>query len=357
MSPSPLRVGLVGGNAERGWARDAHVPALATLPRYRVAGVSARDAATARAAAHSFGAERAFDSTLDLVRSPDIDVVAVTVKVPEHLPVVLAALEAGKHVYCEWPLGRTVTEADQMAAAADRASGCTIIGLQGLAAPAVERAEALIRSGALGRLLSARVVSPTAGWGASAPPHYAYLNERKNGATMADIAGGHTVALVERLLGRYVQLQAQEAILNPDIILTGTDLMIRRDCADHLAILGKHDSGCTSSVEIVSGRGQTPFLFELFGSRGGLRITGLCPGGYQTGVLMLEGDVDAEVAPLNLGNGLKGPAANVAETYRRLAEVIDNGSPPGQSFREAAHLTHLMASIADAARTGIRWAV
>ena len=51
-----------------------------------------------------------------MVASPAIDAVAVVVKVPEHYGPTRAAIEAGKHVYTEWPLGRTTAEAEELAA-------------------------------------------------------------------------------------------------------------------------------------------------------------------------------------------------------------------------------------------------
>src|ERR1700704_5517352 len=113
----PIRVGIVGANAERGWGRDAHLDALRSLPQFTIGAVSARTQALAERAATAFGVTRAFGDSRALARDPDIDLVVVTVKVPEHRTVVLAALEAGKHVYCEWPLGRDLEEAKEMAAA------------------------------------------------------------------------------------------------------------------------------------------------------------------------------------------------------------------------------------------------
>ena len=108
---APLRIGFAGANAERGWAKDAHFPALKALPGLAVHAVSARTQEIADAAAAAFGAAKAFGDSLAMARDPDIDIVAVTVKVPEHRQIVLAALEAGKHVYCEWPLARDHAEA------------------------------------------------------------------------------------------------------------------------------------------------------------------------------------------------------------------------------------------------------
>ena len=186
MAGPALRIAIAGANAERGWALDAHLPALRALPGFTIEAVSARTQDNAEQAAAAFGARRAFGDTLAMVRDPDVDVVAVTVKVPEHRAIVLASLEAGKHLYCEWPLGRDLSEARDMADAAAKVGVHAAIGLQGANALAVRDAARLVREGAIGRPLNLRVVSSTAGWGAIAPPFYAYLQDRRNGATLAN---------------------------------------------------------------------------------------------------------------------------------------------------------------------------
>ena len=69
---------------------------------------------------------------------PDVDLVAVSVKVPDHSRPVMAAIEAGKHVYCEWPLGRDTGEATEMLAAAERKGIRHAVGLQGQMSPAIK---------------------------------------------------------------------------------------------------------------------------------------------------------------------------------------------------------------------------
>ena len=120
MSEHPLRVGLVGANAERSWAKVAHVPALDTLPGVQSDGC--RHATTGKRRSGRAGVRRreAYDDFRRLVRSDNVDIVTVCVRVPSHLDVVMAALEAGKHVMCEWPLGRDIEEAEKMAEAARR---------------------------------------------------------------------------------------------------------------------------------------------------------------------------------------------------------------------------------------------
>ena len=115
-----LRVGIIGASAERGWAKESHVPAVQKLTGLQLAAVAAGDQAKSEAAAQAFGAKKAYSNAEELVRDPEIDLVTVAVKVPDHRELLLAALEEGKHIYCEWPLGRNLTEAKELSAAAER---------------------------------------------------------------------------------------------------------------------------------------------------------------------------------------------------------------------------------------------
>src|SRR5579859_6574407 len=109
--PAKLRVGIVGATVTvggSGWGAHAHVPALNALPDYELKAVCTAHAETARASAAAFGAELAFNNFEDMVARPDIDLMTVVVRVPGHRALVVRALEAGKAVFCEWPLGATL---------------------------------------------------------------------------------------------------------------------------------------------------------------------------------------------------------------------------------------------------------
>jgi predicted dehydrogenase len=348
-----LRVGIVGGNPQRGWAHDAHVPALSHLQeRFVLEAVSARSQEVAEQARAAFGAKRAFGDSLALVRDPDIDLVSVTVKVPEHRAIVLAALEAGKHVYCEWPLGSDLTQAREMAAAVGPNSH-VMIGLQALSSPAIRQATKLVGEGALGRLQLMRVFSPTAGWGAEAPSFYAYLQDKRNGATLETIAGGHTMAAMVALAGAYTEVDARNTILQPQVRISGTDDLIQRTCADHMLVLGRHESGCVSTLEVPGGSAQRPFSLELIGEKGWLKVSGGGAGGYQAGFLKLETSFPSEPQPMPVAPDLRGAPLNLAESYVRLGQDIRSGNRTVPDFELAVRLTQLLQMV-DRASTGGR---
>ena len=90
-----IRVGIIGANPDRGWAAQAHIPALRSLSDdFEITALSTSRRESADAASKLFSVPTAFDNHQDLVSSPAVDVVAVTVKVPYHLELATAALAA-----------------------------------------------------------------------------------------------------------------------------------------------------------------------------------------------------------------------------------------------------------------------
>ena len=125
-----IRVGMVGITPNRGFSSIAHMPALMGLPDFEVVAVCTTKQASAEVAARHYGATHAFADPVKLARHPDVDMVTVCVSVPGHLDPVMAAIDAGKHVYSEWPLGRTTAEAVELTALAKARGVQTAVGLQ-----------------------------------------------------------------------------------------------------------------------------------------------------------------------------------------------------------------------------------
>ncbi len=350
---TPIRIAIVGANANRGWAHDAHLPALKRLPDFILNAVSARTDVLAEEARVAFGAQRAFGDSLAMVRDAEVDLVVVTVRVPEHRDIVMAALEAGKHVYCEWPLGRDLAEAEEMARAVGPTSH-VMIGLQALSAPAVRQAAKLVSEGALGQLQVIRVHSSTAGWGIEAPRFYAYLQDKTNGATLETLAGGHTLAAIEAIAGAYIEVDARNTILREQVRIQGSDEFVQRTCADHMFVLGRHESGCVSTLEVNGATPERPFSLELIGERGWLKITGGNIRGFQVDFLKLETSFPSESQPTSVVPDLKGAAINLAESYTRLANDIHSGNRTVPDFNVAVRLTRLLQVIAEASSEGCR---
>src|SRR6201988_1639854 len=114
-----IRLGFIGATVRATWAAQSHFPALLASPDVELTAVCTTRPESAEEARAAFGAKLAFHDFRAMVASPEIDAVAVVVRVPSHYEPTRAAIEAGKHVYCEWPLGRTTAEAVEMAGLAE----------------------------------------------------------------------------------------------------------------------------------------------------------------------------------------------------------------------------------------------
>src|SRR5207249_217798 len=204
-----IRVGIIGANPDRGWAAEAHIPALQSLSDdFEITALSTSRRESADAARERFGVPLAFDNTHELVESSDVDVVAITVKVPHHFELATAALNAGKAVYCEWPLGNGLKEAESLAALAKKKGVVAVTGLQARSAPPVAYVRDLIEQGYVGEVLSTTLIGSGMGWGPTVEPYNAYMNDKKNGATMLSIGLGHAADALCYCLGEVRELSA-----------------------------------------------------------------------------------------------------------------------------------------------------
>src|SRR5437016_11500543 len=268
-----LGVGIVGVSPVRGWAAIAHIPALHALPNYEIRALSAHNAESARAAGEAFGVSAVFSDHEQLVTQPDIDVVAVTVKAPHHRALVSAALAAGKAVYCEWPLGRDLDDARAMATLAAKQGVRTVVGLQARQAPAIAFVQQLLRDGYVGEVLSTTMVGLSIPGDVVVQPN-AYMLDKTNGANLLTVPVGHSLDLLNYVLGEFADLSAVSDLRRPLITIQETGEQIVKTAADQIAVIGTLRSGATASVHIREAvAGGIGFLWEINGTDGTLRIT------------------------------------------------------------------------------------
>src|SRR5499427_1730595 len=255
-----IRVGIVGANPSRGFASIAHIPALRALPELEIAALCTTRQDSAEAAARHFGVPLAFSDAEKLAQHPDIDLVTVSVKVPDHYRPVMAAIEAGKHVYCEWPLGRNTDEAVRMLDAAERKGVRHAVGLQGQMSPAVNYTKDLIADGYVGQVLSATMVACAPNWGATIDR--AYQADGANGANLLTITGGHTIDALCHCLGEFRELSAFVVSQRDSIPLAGSGEMIAKTSPDQLVVNGIIGDRAVVSFQVRGGMGRgTEFLF------------------------------------------------------------------------------------------------
>jgi predicted dehydrogenase len=365
MPGRPIGVGIVGLTPGRSWASRAHVPALRALPAYAIVGVASSTATSAAAAAQELGIGRAYGGVHDLVQDPDIDLVAVTVKVPHHRAIVETAVEAGKAVYCEWPMGTDLAEAEAMADAARRSGVRTAVGLQARSSPAIRHVRDLVSSGFVGEVLSSTLVGSAGSMGESDPQHLVYLNDRANGANVLTIPFGHAIDALCWVLGEFREVSATLATRRSTYVVTESGETRTRDIADQVLVTGTLVGGVVVAAHYRGGSSRaTNFRWEINGTEGDLEITA-DSGHAQVAELTVRGGrgESGELAVLPIPEeyrrvraDLPARAVNVAEAYARFL-LGPHGPDPVPDFDDAVRRHRLLDAIERSASTGGRVAL
>jgi predicted dehydrogenase len=349
-----IRVGIVGATVTpggSGWGANAHVPALQALPDYELTAVCTAHEDTATASAAAFGAKLGFHNFDDMLGHADVDLVAVVVRVPGHHDLVMRALQAGKNVICEWPLGRNVAEAEQMANLAAERSLRTAVGLQARSDPVLMYARELVQQGHIGEVLSANLsyVSQAVTQRGNGR---IWQSDRRNGANTLTIAAGHAIDALCFVLGEFAELSARLATRVTQWHNTDTGETVKVDSPDWISVAGRVEGGAEVAFLVAT----QPFnpsgnRFEIYGSEGTLVITG---NSSNTGPNMLHGargrDPLAAMEPparfMLVPEGTPaGPPRNVAQAYSRLAQAVSADTRFAPDFAHAVKRHKLIEAI------------
>jgi predicted dehydrogenase len=358
-----IRVGIIGADPDRGWATEAHIPALKSLSDdFEITALSTTRRESADAARKLFGVPLAYDNHQELVNSTSVDVVAVTVKVPHHLELATAALNAGKAVYCEWPLGNGLKEAETLAALAKQKGVLAVAGLQARSAPSVAYVRDLIKQGYVGDLLSTTLIGSGMGWGPTVEPFNVYMNDRANGATMLAIALGHAADALCHCVGEVRELSATMTMLRKSFTVAGTGERKPMAADDQVSVSGLLEGGAAFSIHYRGGVSRgTNLLWEINGTEGDLQLTAaggqaqifemtVCGGqGAQSSLEILPVPEEYRWAPPQ-----PGPGTNVAQAYARFACDYREGTHLCPTFEDAVTRHRMLSAIETAAATGQR---
>jgi predicted dehydrogenase len=358
---SKIRVGIVGASPARGFASISHIPALQALPEYEIVAVCTSSQQSADAAAKHYGVPLAFADAAALAAHPDVDLVTVSVKVPDHYQPVMAAIDAGKHVYCEWPLGRDTAEAIRMRDAAEQRGIRHAVGLQGQVSPAINYVKDLIADGYIGRALSATLFVNAGNWGKTIDR--AYQTERANGANLMTITGGHNLDALCHCLGEFRELSAFAVSQRDHIPLQSTGEMIAKDVPDQLVVSGIVGDGAVVSCQVRGGmRRGHEFLCEIHGEDGDLVMAATARASTQRQELTVKGARGASDPLAEIVIPAKyrwvpemvppGTPYNIAQLYVRLGDCIRNDRSVTPGFDAAVARHQMLDMIVRAAETG-----
>lgn len=346
-----IRIGFIGLNPDSHWASTAHIPALKSLQHeFQVYGVANSSPESGQRTAKALNLPQAFATPKDLANSKDIDLVVVTVRVPYHFELVSTALAAGKHVYCEWPLGNGTEEARKLTELAKSKGVVAAVGTQMRTSPDLRFLQKLVADGYVGKVLSSTLVGDGGNWGEETTADLSYLYDKSKGATMLTIPFAHTLAGVQDVLGGFQDITGQTAVRREKVLVTDTGKEIARTAADQVMAQGVFESGAVFSAHYRGGMSLgTNFLWEINGTEGDIQVSGNIGHGQFAELVIRggrEGDKELKVLtpPTSLYEGLPEEVIprNVAGIYKLIAQDIRTGSRLAPSFEDGLTLHKLL---------------
>lgn len=371
-----LGIGMLG----YGFMGRMHTYAYQSLPfiydpppaRIRRVAVCTAHAETARRAAGQGGYERGETDFRRVIEDPAVHVVHVCTPNASHRDACIAALEAGKHVYCDKPLALNTAEAEEIVAAAARAPGVRHqMTFQYRFLPATLRAKQLMDAGFAGRLFSCRAAYLHAGYVEADRPMSWRLDARAAGGGALFDLGSHAIDLVRHLAGEAVRVQATLKTF----IAERPDGQQGRAVVevDDLALLHlEMASGALATIEasrLATGTNDELRL-ELHGDKGALRFNLMDPNwlhaydhrepsgpyGGQRGFKAIE-TVQRYPHPAALPgpkNSIGWMRAHIACLHNFLTCIVE-GQPARPDFHDGLAVQRIMAAAQRSAREG-RWA-
>jgi predicted dehydrogenase len=359
---NPLRVGLIGAGGR--WGPRAHVPALQGVPETDLFAMCTAHTETAQAAAEKFGVECAYGNDKALNADARVESVAVAVRVPAHYQLTKNALEAGKHVFCEWPLGANTKEAEELAALARQKNLRTMVGLQRRKSPAYLYMCELIEQGYVGQVLSVNMTLMNSGV-LTRPSDRTWQRDVTLGANTLTITFAHVLDAMCMVVGELTELCAIVSTQVPQWFETDTKKYVDVTSPDNIMVQGRLENGAVVNaccgVQPYHGSGHR---FEIYGREGTLMMIGGGEGGEERRRKLLGGHKDDKAlqelavperftwVPHAVRDG--GASYDVGQMWVKFAEAIRSGTNVDPDFDHAVRRHRMLDAIVRASQTGQR---
>ena len=267
-----IGVGLIGSGfmgKSHAIAWSAVRPVFGDVPEIRLAHLAEADDALAERKAREFGFARGSGDWRALIADPGVDVVSITTPNRFHREMAVAALEAGKHVWCEKPMAPRLEDAEAMVAAQLASGKVAVLGYNYIQNPAIRHIRALLDEGAIGTVNHVRIemdedfmADPTA--------PFQQRHEAANGWGAVDDFGVHPLSLIRTLFGGVAKVMCDMAKPYPTRSAEGGERAVEvYDIATVLVRLENGASGLIALSRTAWGR-KGRIAIQIVGSKGAI---------------------------------------------------------------------------------------
>lgn len=338
-----LRLGILGAGAAAQWY---YLPATVKWSdRLELKAVCDIDADRARQLADAYGAEQAFSDYADMLRSADIDAVAVLTPHADHAEQCMAALEHGKHVMIEKPMASTLADALRICDLAESKGLHVSCAPPNMLHPGQRRLMQLVSDGAIGDICLVRNTRSSMGPGSrpGAPTDFSWFYQKGAGG-MSSMAGYGLIKMTA-ITGPVKSLAAMSCTSIPERVMRdgpARGKRVKADVPDNNVMLfdfGDNTLG-TMDTGYVMMASEGPDL-EIFGTEGVISTWG---GDQVTTIRLYKDDWKTDVAGWTEVDipGLDSEWSQHPSTLLSLADAVLDGKPLPNSPRHMAHVIEIM---------------
>jgi predicted dehydrogenase len=268
---TPLNIGLIGTGYMgkcHALAWNAVAPVFGDVARPRLVHLAEANADLAMSQAAAFGFEKATGNWRELIADSDVDVVSITTPNQFHAKMAIAALEAGKHVWCEKPMAPAFAEAKRMADAAKASGRVAVLGYNYIQNPLIRHIGAILERGEIGEIHSVRFEMDEDFMADATAPFY-WKSEKSSGYGALDDFGVHPLSLITVLFGGIEKVLADMAkpFATRPLAQGGAREVETYDIAHILFRLKSGASGTMALSRSAWGR-KGRIAVQIFGSKG-----------------------------------------------------------------------------------------
>jgi predicted dehydrogenase len=253
MSPQFIRWGILG----TGFIAGEFAKSLRAVSQAKLHGISSRNPANAQTFAKIFQVPRVYDSYVELVKDPDIDVVYIATPNQTHKELCILCLEAGKPVLCEKPFTLNAQEAREVIEVARRQRVFCMEAMWMRFMPLIQAVKSMIKEGIIGDV---KMLTADFGYPFAYDPNNRFFDPEFGGALLD--RGVYGISLAYYLLGEPSKITAQAAIAP-----TGVDeqsAIILNYPQGKLAILSQSLGTYSSNQAVIMGTKGKITIDELF---------------------------------------------------------------------------------------------
>lgn len=365
-----IRIGLVGA----GWMGKAHSSAImnalmlfgkdAGVPEFEV--VADADNEAAKAAHKILGYKRYTDDWRAVVTDPQVDLVDIATPNAFHYEVAKAALENGKHVYCEKPLSISPSESAELARLAETAGVINYVGFNNTMNPANAYVESLVKSGRLGKIMRFTGTYDQDGLlDPDLPITWRHINKLSGSGALGDL-GTHLLSISQMVMGDISSVSAvADTFIPKRPKFAGSDELADVENEDVITVMARYANGAVGQIassRVATGR-KNRLAYEIQGTDGSVHYDLERMGEV---MVYFRSDDEADrgfrtvlLNPQHKGYSAFQPAGGIAIAYNdmkvlevhELFKAITQGTPYTCTFDFGYRIDRTVGAILESART------